>query len=135
MDIEARWQGDMHFTCTAPSQHTIELDSGKPGTTHGPSPTEVLLQAVACCTGMDIVVILEKKRKTPDDFVITVSGERAETHPKKFTAIAIHYTVMKNGLTENELKQAIDLSINKYCSVVASFALATKITWGFTLKN
>ena len=86
MDIEARWQGNMHFTCTVPSQHTI-------------------------------------------------SGERAETHPKKFTAMGIRYTVTKNRLTENELKQAIELSINKYCSVVASFAPATNTTRDFTLKN
>ncbi len=67
------------------------MDSVREGT--APSPMEVLLMALAGCTGMDIVSILEKKRQPADSIEIRVRGTRAEDHPRIYTAIEIEYVL------------------------------------------
>ena len=136
MKIEAEWQSGMHFTCATETNHTIDIDSGPRGAeTRGPAPMEMLLNAVATCSGMDIVSILQKKRKEPESFSVTVEGERAETHPKIFTKIHIRYAFKKDGLTEKDVEQAIRLSMDKYCSVVAAFGPGTEVTWNYTIEK
>ena len=129
MKIEAHWQGGMHFRCSSPSQHTIDIDSGLKGATRGPAPMEVLLLAVACCSGMDVVSILQKKKKEPVTFSITAEGEQAETHPKKFTKVRLHFKLKKDGLSEEEFKHVISLSIDKYCPVIGTITPTAEVTW------
>ena len=135
MKIEADWQNGMHFKCKSPSNHVTDYDSGPSGSkTNGPTPMEVMLEAVACCSGMDIIAILQKKRKEPDNFNIVVEGERAETHPKKFTKIDILFKIEKDGLTEKDVEQAIKLSVDKYCSILSTISKETDINWKYELK-
>ncbi|MFC1554829.1 OsmC family protein [candidate division KSB1 bacterium] len=135
MKIEADWQSGMHFKCLSPSNHVTDYDSGPKDTkTKGPTPMEVMLEAAACCSGMDIISILQKKRKEPEEFKIVVEGERAENHPKRFTSINITYILKKDGLTEKDAEQAVKLSVEKYCSVTASLAPDMDINWNYELK-
>ena len=136
MKIEAVWQkSGLNFKCTSPSQHTIDVDSGALGETNGPSPMEVLLEAAACCSGMDVVSILEKKQKTPREFSVTVEGQRAEYHPKKFTAIHLHCVITHHDVTDEEAHHIISLSVEKYCSVIASLSSETNVTWNFEVRR
>jgi putative redox protein len=93
-----------------------ETKEGRPG--KGPKPMEMLLAALAGCTGMDVVSILAKMREPFTSFTIDVEAERADEHPKVFTSIVLTYNF--EGLADHEKAlKAIRLSQEKYCSVGA----------------
>lgn len=125
----------MHFKCTSPSGHTIDVDSGSDKLTEGPSPMELLLHSVACCSGIDVVQILQKKRKEPESLNVTVEGIRSESNPKKYTDVKLHFSVKHSSVTNEEMEQAINLSIDKYCSVIGTITPAAKISWNYTIIN
>ena len=93
------------------------------------SPVELLLLAAATCTASDIVIILEKQRIKLESLGIAVEGTRREEQPRRFTAIAFHVTVRGEGADELKVRRAVGLSIEKYCSVVASLAPDIPITY------
>lgn len=115
------WQGGMAFSGTTESGHMIVLDAGSEsgGSNQGARPPEVLLHAAAVCTGMDIVLVLNKMRLAIDEFFIEIEGTRATEHPKRFTDIAITYHI-KGDLPEDKVVRAIKLSSETYCTVVHS---------------
>ena len=89
--------------------------------TVGPSPTQSLLGSLAACMGIDVVMILEKSRVPVEALGVTVEAERAETPPKYFTAATLTYTVKGPGPDdEKKLQRAIELSRDRYCSVLHS---------------
>jgi len=134
MKIEAKWRGGMHFQSNSPSHHTVEFDSGpRDSVTHGPAPMEMILQALAACSGMDIIAILQKKRKEPELFEISIHSERADTHPKVFTKVAIHYRFKRDGLTKKDAEQAIRLSVDKYCSILSMIRSSAEVTWDYEI--
>lgn len=136
MKIEAKWQNGMHFTSSAPTGHTISIDSGPAGAvTAGPSPMEITLQAAAVCSGMDVVAILEKKRKTPELLEIEVEGSRTENHPKVFKSVNLLYKFKGDNLKEKDVEQAVRLSVEKYCSVLIMISKTAEITWNYELLN
>lgn len=130
MEVNAKWRGGMHFDADTPSHQTVSYDSGQKDTaTHGPTPMEIFLQAIAVCSSMDIVSILKKKRKEPEEFDIRVRGERRDEHPRIYTKIDILYKLKKDGLTKKDADQAIKLSVEKYCSVLGMLNENVKISW------
>ena len=134
MKIAAKWKEGMHFESNAPSNHTINMDSGpRDSVTRGPSPMELVLQAMAGCTGMDIISILKKKRKEPEEFDIEIEAERREEHPKVFAKVALHYRIKKAGLTAKEAEQAISLSVDKYCSVLGMVRSTAEVSWDYEI--
>lgn len=134
MKIEAKWRGNMHFQSNTPSHHTIDMDSGpKDSVTHGPAPMELALQALAGCSGMDIIAILQKKRKEPEAFDIQVEAERADKHPKVFNKITIKYLLKGANLTEKDVGQAVKLSVDKYCSVLEMVRSTAEISWEYKI--
>src|SRR6266851_1863202 len=106
--VTATWVPPMQFAGTAPRGATVLIDAtpddGGLGT--GPTPMENLLLS-----------ILRKKRITLEDLRIDVTGERAATHPRIFTSIHVHYTMRGIGLSTESARKAVDLSLDKYCSV------------------
>ena len=120
MTIHARlkWTGGLQFIGRAGSGPAVVLDNREGAS--GPSPMEMVLMGAAGCTAMDVVSILRKKRANVTGFTINVSGERAEKHPKRYTAIHIEYVFEGNDLNPKSVEQAIDLSVEKYCSATAS---------------
>lgn len=82
-------------------------------------PMQMVLVALAGCSGVDVVNILRKKRVNFNDFKIEVSGKRADTHPKVYTDIHLKYSIWGQEIKPKDLEQAIKLSENKYCSVSA----------------
>ncbi len=114
------WEEGLRFRATSGSGHTLVMDSvGKPGH-QGPSPMEMLLMGVAGCTAIDVVAILKKMREKVTDVEVDVTGDRADDHPKRFTAVHLTYTVTGTGLTEDKVRRAVDLSHTTYCSASAS---------------
>ena len=113
------WRHDLVFEGGAAGKPSLVLDGGA---TEGPSPMEALLLALAGCSGADVVSILKKKRADLQAFRIEVVGERRDEHPKRYTAITLRFHVSAPGLGEEHARRAIDLSLEKYCSVTHSLA-------------
>ncbi|WP_124726444.1 OsmC family protein [Staphylospora marina] len=134
MNVEIRWQGNMHFESLTPSGHRFPLDAAPEagGENKGPRPTEVLLSAVGTCSAIDIVEILKKMRLQVESFSMEIQGERAEEHPRRFTRVHMHYR-LNGDLPENKVRRAVNLSLEKYCSV--SHSLNAEITASFEING
>ncbi|MCM3117169.1 OsmC family protein [Neobacillus sp. MER 74] len=134
MDLSINWKGKMAFSGVTPTGHEFIMDAAPEvgGENSGPRPTELLLEAVAGCTGIDIISILNKMRLEPSAFQMDVKGERAEEHPKRFTTINIHYA-LDGELPEDKVVRAIQLSKDKYCSV--SHSLKAEITVSYSING
>jgi putative redox protein len=113
------WRHDLVFEDGVAGRPPAVLDGAAAA---GPSPMEMLLLALAGCTGADVVSILKKKRADLRAFRVEVVGERRDEHPKRYTAITLRYHVTAPGLAEEHARRAIDLSLEKYCSVTHSLA-------------
>lgn len=124
-EIHAVWQGGNSFLGKSSKGNLISMGAiSDPGA----SPMELLLIALAGCTGMDIVGILEKKRKQFGKFELTVRGLRRFENPRIYTNIQVHYALWSDDLDEVSLAQAIQLSEEKYCSVSAMLGEVAQIS-------
>lgn len=134
MNMEVVWKKRMAFETHTPSGHTVILDAADDvgGLNTGPRPTEMLLHATASCTGIDIVSILNKMRQPIEAFEMKIDGVRATDHPKRFTAIHILY-ILKGELSEDRVRRAIELSVERYCSV--SHSLNATLTYSYQLND
>ena len=128
---------DMQFIGDTDSGHAIVMDSdfSVGGKNTGPRPMELLLIASGGCTGMDVISILRKKKQDVTGLEINVKGNKAEEFPKKLTEIIIEYIVKGRNISEEAVKRAIDLSMNKYCSVKATLEGSTKINYSYKIIN
>jgi putative redox protein len=100
-----------------------------------PTPVEMLLVAVAGCTAVDVISILEKKRQDVTDYNVEITGERRDEHPRSFTKMHIHHIVHGRNVSEKALADAIELSDTKYCSVAATVRPTVEITTSFEIVN
>jgi putative redox protein len=123
------WTRDLVFRGEAAGHETV-IDGDN---TTAPGPMLLLLLAVASCTASDVVLILGKMRVPPREFRVDVSGTRREEEPRRYTAIHLDYQIKGEGIDEARARRAIDLSVEKYCSVVNSLAPDIRITYGLAL--
>jgi putative redox protein len=128
--IALTWERGLVFRGGAPGGPEVVIDGDNAA---GPGPMLNLLLAAAACSGSDVVVILEKMRVVLRELRVEVSGVRREQEPRRYTSIHYDFHVAGDGLDETRARRAIDLSLEKYCSVVASLAPDIKITYGLTL--
>jgi len=128
--ITLSWERQLVFRGWAPGVPQIVIDSDNAA---GPGPMLTLLLAAAGCSGSDVVVILEKMRVALRELRIEVRGKRREEQPRRYTDIHLDFHLSGDGLDETRARRAIDLSLEKYCSVIASLASDIKITYGLTL--
>ena len=122
-----RYAGDELFIGTSPSGNSVAIDV-KGDRKSAPSPLEMLLVSVAACTAADVASIMEKKRQDVREYVVEVTGTRVDDYPRKFIAFHIHHIVRGHNVSEQALKQAIELSDTKYCSVAATVRPTATIT-------
>src|SRR4051812_11070389 len=111
------WQDGLRFTGGEPGGPTITVDGGNQ---QGPGPMLTLLLAAAACTGSDVVSILEKMRVDFHELRIEMSGTRREEQPRRYVAIHLDYRIGGNDIDPAKIRRAIDLSLEKYCSVIHS---------------
>jgi putative redox protein len=115
------------------SGHDVVIDNA--GGNTGPRPTELILAAIAGCTAMDILDILEKKRQVVDRYSVEVSGTQREKAPNVFTDITVLHVVEGNVETE-AVRRSIELSATKYCTVSAQVAAGpARISHRYTIKR
>lgn len=122
-----RYAGDEFFIGTSPSGHAQAIDTK--GDRHAaPTPMEMLLVAVAACTAVDVISILQKKRQDVTDYNVDITGVRADEHPRKYTAFQVHHIVHGRSVSADAVESAIELSDTKYCSVAATVRPTAEIT-------
>jgi putative redox protein len=113
------WTHDLVFEGGPPGGPSVMVDGD--GAT-AISPIVMLLVSLAACTGSDVVMILRKMRVDLRTLVIAVTGTRREEDPRRYVALHLAFRIAGTGLDETKARRAIDLSIEKYCSVVHSLA-------------
>ena len=132
----AIWRGDMSFEVELQGFRQI-VDAGAEvgGKGQGPSPKGLLLNALAGCTGMDVVSILNKMKMPFERFEISLEGETGDTHPKVFTSIEVVYHFWGDNLDESKISKACELSQTKYCGVAATLKSVGDVTWRVMLNE
>ena len=138
MDARVRWKRGLSFTGSgAASGFALPLggDAEAGGADDGFRPTELILVALAGCTAMDVISILEKKRQQVTAFEVNAHGERAADHPKLFTSFHVEYIVTGTGIDASQVERAVELSETKYCSVMATLRKAGPITRSIVIRE
>jgi putative redox protein len=126
-----KWVGGEEFLAAMPSGHAIVFDADRQHNI-APGPMEMLLAALGACTSVDVVVILGKKRQKIESLEVAVSGERASEPPAVWTKIEMVFR-LTGKLDDQAVRDAIDLSQSKYCSVAAMLGKTAKITYRYEL--
>lgn len=132
MNAEVRFAGDDLMIGLGPGNTSMVMDT-KGDRKSAPSPMEALLMAVAGCTMVDVVSIMEKKRQPLSEYRIEISGDRREEHPRAFTKIHLKHIVKGENVQAEALAQAIELSDEKYCSVAGTIRPTVEITTSFEI--
>lgn len=125
---ELSWHGGLKFVARSGSGHGVLIDSPSRPDHIGAGPMELMLIAVAGCTAMDVVAILEKMRERLASLVVEITGERAPSNPKYFTAVEILYRLKGTGLSPDKVERAVDLSHSTYCSALATLRPDCRVT-------
>ncbi len=135
MKARIKWIEGVSFAGQSESGHTVVMD-GPPdlgGKNLGVRPMEMLLLGMGGCTAFDIVHILRKSRQPISDCVAEVDAARADTDPKVFTRIHVHFIVSGKGLDPKRVDQAIKLSAEKYCSASIMLGKVADVTHDFEI--
>ena len=130
-NASVRWVSGKRFIGVDSTNHSVVISTPDEGV--GMKPSELLLVALASCTAVDVVEILAKKRIELTTLDITATGEQDNEAPWTFRKIHLLYRVGGKGLTEKAVKQAIQLSEEKYCSVASTIRGVAEITTSFEL--
>lgn len=129
MNVQVEWSAPMRFMGRSPKGGVAIMESGgTQGVPTGPSPMETVLMALAGCSGIDVVGILEKMRVPLQRLRIDVEAERAGDHPRVFRKIRVRYAASGDGLTVDQLQRAVTLSVEKYCSVAAMLRQSAELS-------
>ena len=135
MTMLVKWQGGMAFQATTESGHQVLMDAAPEvgGANLGARPMEMLLMGLGGCSGIDVIMMLQKGGQDVTDCQIEINAQRAETIPKVYTEIQAHYKVFGKGLSEKKVQRAVELSAEKYCSVSKMLEATAKMSHTFEI--
>ena len=133
MECTVRWTSGMTFLAETGSNHVVVMDGAAEGGGRNlaPRPMEMVLVGTGGCTAYDVVVILKKSGQDVTGCEVKLTSERAETDPKVFTKIHMHFVVRGRALKRNVVAHAIRLSHEKYCSASIMLGKMAEITQDF----
>lgn len=137
MDCTVRWHEGMSFVAETGSGHMVCMD-GAPeggGRNLAPRPMELLLAGTGGCTAYDIVLILKRGRHDVSGCEVKLHAERAETDPKVFTSINMHFVVSGKDLKSEVVERAVKLSAEKYCSASLMLGKTAAISHSFEVVD
>lgn len=135
LKAKVKWVEGLQFVGQSGTNHAIVMD-GSPeygGQNSGMRPMELLLVALGGCSGMDIVSILSKKKQDVRGVEINVIGKQAEDYPKRFIEIQVEFIIKGKSISEEAVKRAIELSMEKYCSVKATLEHSAKVIHSYKI--
>ncbi len=139
MECRVTWlgKGGMAFSAETGSGHQVTMD-GPPeagGKNSAPRPMELILAGTGSCSAFDVVLILQRARQEISACDVQLTAERAETEPKVFTKINLHFTVKGKNLDSAKAERAVKLSHEKYCSATTILAKTAEITYSIEIQN
>jgi putative redox protein len=137
MKARVKWIEGVSMLGESGSGHGILMD-GPPdqgGRNIGVRPMELLLIGLGGCTQFDVLLILRKARQKVTDCVVELAADRAETDPKVFTRIHVHFIVTGRALDPKRVERAINLSAEKYCSASIMLGATASITHDFEIRD
>jgi putative redox protein len=130
-----RLNDNYHFETKNERGDIVHLDNKSEPNPQGASPMELLLMGIAGCSGIDIVLILKKQQIELEDFQMEVEGSRVDgAVPNVFTGIHLK-VLLKGELPAAKVKRAVDLSLQKYCSVAKMLEKTAEITYDIYLND
>ena len=118
MKAQLTWTQGLQFLGQPENGPGVIMDTPQNGS--GASPMQFLLMGMAGCSAMDVISILEKKKAAVSGLKINIEGDQAENHPRRFTHVRIEFVVHGKDIKEKDVERSIELSVTKYCSVMAS---------------
>ncbi|MFQ3574217.1 MAG: OsmC family protein [Thermodesulfovibrionales bacterium] len=137
MKATLKWLDGFQFVGESTSGHAIVIDGSKDSGAAGTAmtPMELLLVGVGGCAGMDVISILQKKKQDVRGLKINVNGKTPQEYPKRYTDIDIEFIVSGKNIEETAVKRAIELSMEKYCSVKATLEGSAKVTTSYRIEE
>jgi putative redox protein len=136
MQIELQRVNDkVHFQAKNLQGNTIDIDGSDRvgGEGAGFRPMQLILAGIASCSSMDLVPILQKQRQKLDDVRIIVSGERPDKVPSPFESIHLRFELF-GDVDEEKARRAVELAVEKYCSVAEMLKQAVEISYEFAIN-
>ena len=135
MKVTIERAGPKAFSAVSGSGHTVLMDASAAvgGEDRGPRPMEMLLMGLGGCTSIDVVMILEKARQEIHSCKVEVTAERADSDPKVFTRIHVHFIISGSSINPERVARAIDLSAEKYCSASIMLGQVADISHDFEI--
>jgi putative redox protein len=133
MEATVKWLDSMTFIGRSGSGHQVVFDADS--TQHSaPSPMEMLLMSAGACSSVDVVSILKKARQQVLHCEVKLQAERAESIPRVFTKMHLHFEITGVNVNEKQVAKAVELSAEKYCSVSLMLAKSLEVTHSFSVK-
>ena len=129
--ILVNWKSDRIFEAGREGRPAITLD-GDGGA--APTPPDALLASLASCVSVDVVDILAKRRTPVEKYSVEILGERVDSIPRRFKHITMNISIVGAGIERGPAEHAIDLAVNKYCSVRDSLDPNIPIVWNLSLN-
>lgn len=114
------YKSELEYESVNPQGNKVKIDMYGPDRKKHQSPTELLLTAAAACSAVDVIQILQKKRKTIEGLQVVAEGTRRDETPKFFTDILLTFKLSSPDTSKEELEKVVALSVDKYCSVAAT---------------
>ena len=135
--VITHWKGNSQFESDNPSGKTFFMDTSEEhgGYNSGLRPKAMMLSALAGCSGLDVVSVLDKMKVTVSDFRMDTYGQLTDDHPRYYHTVSVEYHFYGENLDENKIKKAVDLSIEKYCGVMEMFRRFAKVKTSIHYHN
>lgn len=130
--VAVEWTGAHRFRAGRPGGPTLEIDGDS---ADAPSPVETMLAALGACSAVDVVDILTKRRTPPERLTVAITGHRVETTPRRLTRVTMDFQVDGASIERVHAARAVELAVNKYCSVRDSLARDIAIELVLTLNG
>ena len=130
--VHMTWAGGERFDAGRPGGPPLRIDvTGETG----PGPVDTLISALASCAAIDVIEILAKRRTPVRALTVDVVGERVDTIPRRLRQVTLAFRIGGDGIERVHAERAIDLAVNKYCSVKDSLARDIPVEWTLTLDE
>ena len=126
------WKSERVFEAGREGRPAITIDGDG---IVAPTPPDALLASLASCVSVDVVDILAKRRTPVERYAVEVLGERVDSIPRRFKHITLNISITGAGIDRGPAEHAIDLAVNKYCSVRDSLAPDIPIVWNLSLNE
>ncbi len=137
MEIKVNWVSNAAFVGESGTGHKVVMDGPAEGGGRdlGPRPMEMLLLGTGACSSYDVISILKKARQSISACDVVIRAERADSEPRVYTRIHIHFKITGLGLKETQVKRAVSLSAEKYCSASIMLGATAKISHDYEILD